>query len=326
MVGTDRSLDYPSDLLAVAVVTVVTGLFVFVSPLNGTPLRGVLSFGFVLFVPGYAVVAALVLPSDGDTAEGRRWPTESTGDADRTFDRLERLVLSFGVSVALTIVVGLALGLVQGRITPTAIFVCLAAVTAAGVGGAAVRRQRSERPFRSPSEAAAEDVRPGISDWTTAETAVNVTVAAAVVLAAVSVGLGLGDQREDDITGFGLLATDDDGELVASDYPSSLIRGASEPFAVQIDNREGEQVTYTVVVLLQRYEGGESVEETELQQFAATLEDGETRRVNHSVTPEVGSGNYRLTYLLYADSPPTNPSVETAYREVHIWVDVEGGS
>jgi len=32
--------------------------------------------------------------------------------------------------------------------------------------------------------------------------------------------------------------------------------------------------------------------------------------------------NMRLTFLLYRDSPPQNPSVDTAYREIHLRVNV----
>lgn len=41
-----------------------------------------------------------------------------------------------------------------------------------------------------------------------------------------------------------------------------------------------------------------------------------------TVTPSIQGDDVRLTILLYADSVPENPSRDTAYRSVHVWMDV----
>ena len=49
----------PADLAAVLVAVGLTLVFVFVPVLNETPLRVIIGLVFVLFVPGYAFIAAL---------------------------------------------------------------------------------------------------------------------------------------------------------------------------------------------------------------------------------------------------------------------------
>jgi uncharacterized membrane protein len=103
---------------------------------------------------------------------------------------------------------------------------------------------------------------------------------------------------------------------------------------VGIGNQEHEQVEYTVVVQLQRVEivnesgattNGTTVrvlEERGLQRFQAELAHNETWHNQHTVTPTMTGEGLRLQYLLYRGDPPAEPSAETAYRELHLWVNV----
>jgi len=44
------------------------------------------------------------------------------------------------------------------------------------------------------------------------------------------------------------------------------------------------------------------------------------------VTPTMTGRWLRLTYLLCTDEVPAEPSIESAYREVHLWVNVSESS
>jgi uncharacterized membrane protein len=44
------------------------------------------------------------------------------------------------------------------------------------------------------------------------------------------------------------------------------------------------------------------------------------------VTPTLTGQRLRLAYLLYRGSPPPDPTVENAYREVHLWINVSAPS
>ena len=80
----------PRDLALVIALTLACILFVMVPPLNETPVRVVLGLLLVLFLPGYSLIAAL-FPRGDD------------------LDAIERIALSFGLSIAVVPLIGLAL-------------------------------------------------------------------------------------------------------------------------------------------------------------------------------------------------------------------------
>ena len=80
----------PRDLTLAVLLTSSCTPFVFVPPLNETPVRIIPGLLLVLFLPGYSLIAAL-FPGRGDP------------------DGIERIALSFGVSIAVVPLIGLAL-------------------------------------------------------------------------------------------------------------------------------------------------------------------------------------------------------------------------
>jgi uncharacterized membrane protein len=80
----------PRDLAFVIALTLACVLFVLAPRLNETPVRVLLGLVLVLFLPGYSLVAALF--------PGRDDP-----------DGIERIALSFGLSIAVVPLLGLAL-------------------------------------------------------------------------------------------------------------------------------------------------------------------------------------------------------------------------
>lgn len=108
-------------LMAVALVTMVT---VFTIPQDLYPLayvRNVLGVIFVLFLPGYSFVKAFFL---------NKVPIKTSSE---NFDKIERFILSIGMSIALTPMVGLILyytPLGIGLIPVTLSLLVLAAVLA----------------------------------------------------------------------------------------------------------------------------------------------------------------------------------------------------
>jgi uncharacterized membrane protein len=60
----------------------------------------------------------------------------------------------------------------------------------------------------------------------------------------------------------------------------------------------------------------------ELRRFQPELGHNETWHRQHTVAPTMTGERLRLTYLLYRGPPPAEPSADTAYRELHLWVNV----
>jgi uncharacterized membrane protein len=315
-----------ADLLAIAVLTVVVGVFVFVPPLNNTPVRPVLSLVFVLFVPGYTVLS--VLFPKRDVSQETLRSVSATELLGGGLGSLERLVFSFAVSVAITILLGLALGLWIPGVTRANVYIGLTVLIALGIPFAAARRSRlpPDTRMRVPYRRVSNRIQSRLASQGPSANVVTGLLAVLLIVAVVSVGVGVGSSQGGQVTELYLLSENDSGAYVPRDYPETVAEGGSESLALGITNQEGETTPYTVVVLLQEFEGddgaGSPISETRLRTVSVTLDDNETEQIPHSIGPEVSDGSYRLTYLLYVGEPPDDPSVTNAYREVHLWIRI----
>jgi len=81
---------FPKDLALVIHLTLLCTPFVLIPLLNETPIRIILGLPLVLFLPGYSLITAL-FPGKDD------------------LDGIARIALSFGLSIAITPLLGLAL-------------------------------------------------------------------------------------------------------------------------------------------------------------------------------------------------------------------------
>lgn len=157
--------------------------------------------------------------------------------------------------------------------------------------------------------------------------ALNAVLVLAVLLAIGSVGYTVVvAEGTHQYTEFYLLAEDDSGELHAQDYPESIEADAPTTFYVGIHNHEGISTGYTIVVKLQRMyftEGTvEILEEERLESIDVPVpNDGQLIR-NVDVTPTLRGSQMRLVFLLYQDDPPAEPTMQNAYQETYLWIDV----
>lgn len=154
----------PADLAAVIAMVLVTNLAVFAPVLRDTPLRVPVGLAFILFIPGYAFIAAL-FPEAGDsptaTANGEADTDTSTpastapeADASRRsgIDGIERVALAFGLSIAITPLIGLGLNFTPWGIRLVPIMVAISLFTLGCVVVAASRRWAlpADERFRVP--------------------------------------------------------------------------------------------------------------------------------------------------------------------------------
>jgi len=344
----------PADLAAVVAVVLLTDLFVFAPVLRETPVRVVFGLAFVLFVPGYAFVAAL-FPEAGESPTGIEDVDDAEGDADPAaatdrsgIDGIERVALSFGLSIAVVPLLGLVLNFTPWGIRLVPIAVTVSGFTLVSTAVGAHRRweipeeERFAVPYRSWLAAGQSEL---FDPDSRADAALNVLLVASILLAAGSVTYAVAVPKPgESFTEFYLLTENESGDLVAAGYPTNMTRGESASVVVGIGNQEHESVEYTVVVELQRVEivnGTASaadgtttrnvttvrvLEERELRRFQVALANNETWHRPHTVTPAMTGEGLRLQYLLYRGEPPADPSGETAYRELHLWVNVSAAS
>ena len=113
---------FPKDLTLVILLTFLCILFVVIPPLNEiSPIRIIFGLPLVLFLPGYSLIAAL-FPRKDD------------------LDGIERIALSFGLSIAITPLLGLALNYTPFGIRLSPVLIVLSVFTIALAIGAYIRR------------------------------------------------------------------------------------------------------------------------------------------------------------------------------------------
>ena len=111
----------PGDLAAALAWTGLALLAVYLPVVNQTPLRVLFGLPLVLFVPGYVLIAAL-FPRNDD------------------LDWLERVALSFGLSIAVVPLIGLVLNYTPWGIRLDPVLVSLSAFVLVMAVAATVRR------------------------------------------------------------------------------------------------------------------------------------------------------------------------------------------
>jgi uncharacterized membrane protein len=340
--------ELPADLAAVLAVVAATCVTVLVPVLNETPLRAVFGLVFVLFLPGYAFVAAL-FPEAGtpptalideeevateNTAQAEEATESGTPLGDRGIDGIERVALSFGLSIAIVPLIGLVLNFTPWGIRLVPVLLSVAGFTVVATGLAAVRRQSlpADERFRVPYRHWIDDGREELFDpETRLDGALNVLLVASILLAVGAVGYAVVvPPAGEEFTEFYLLTEDENEELVAAEYPTEFTVGESQPVVVGIGNHEHEDLSYTVVVQLQTVEreGNETLvqERTELDRFTSpSIADNETWQMTHGIEPTRAGERLRVKYLLYRGDVPASPSEANAYRDVHLWVNVTQG-
>lgn len=110
-----------NDLIFIVAFVLISVVIITVPPLNATPIRAVVGFPLVLFLPGYSLVSALFPGKD-------------------ELDMLERIALSIGLSICIVVFIGLALNYTPWGIRLGPILLALSAFILIFTGVSAVRR------------------------------------------------------------------------------------------------------------------------------------------------------------------------------------------
>jgi|GEM_PF-1169656 len=274
------------DLVIAAACALVTVAVVLLVPSLG-PIRIVLGLPFVLLFPGYVLVAAL-------------YPRKED------LDSVERAALSFGLSIAIVPLIGLALNYSPWgiRLNPILAFVSLFIVM--GAGAAMYRRQAL------PAEEAFAISVP-LPRWSQVRLA---TVAQAVVVVLCLIGFGaavafLATSRgsSESFTEFYILGPDGRAE----GYPRTLELGDGLTVILGVVNREGDDAAYEIEATVDG--------QVAVLIDSVRLEDGERWEELVTLVPNQAGNSQKVEFLLYREEMD---GVDEAYRAVHLWVDVEG--
>lgn len=304
-------------LVAVGVHTQVTGRF-------GQFLLG----SFVLFfAPGYVLVAALFPGAGTETSRQARSVSDSLSGP---LTLGERLVLSFGASVALIPVLGLALALASLPYSLTVVTSTLAVLATLGAVIAWLRRIRlpRERRFGLALGKWGRDLYAFLAGGSSITSAVNIILAVSILVALGAVTYAVAvPQPSPGHTNFGLVTQNETtGEYVSSGYPTNMTQNEPADLVVQIENQHRESREYTVVAELQQVRTGderiEVLTEREVARFQVEAESGETVHRPHTIQPQQAGDDLRLAYYFYRGEAPENPSAATADENLYLWTNV----
>jgi len=282
------------DLWLIGILTILLAVVIAFVP--STIARIILGLPFLLFFPGYTLMAAL-FPKK-----------ESLGG-------VERVALSFGLSIAVVPLIGLGLNFTSWGIRLEPILISLAVFIIAASGVAWYRREKlaPEERFRVSFHFRL----PLFQDWqkqSMADKVLSVVLAVAILGAIGTLGYVVATPRVGEkFTEFYILDTGGKAE----NYPTELKVGKEGWVILGIVNHEQEKASYKVKVWIDGEKaklriGGEDRDEIEVE-----LEnEGRWERAVGFV-PQKAGGGQKMEFVLYKDGEP--------YFEepLNLWIDVE---
>ncbi len=271
-----------------SVIIVCSLLMVPLALFTSGALRILFSLAFILFFPGYTLITALF------PAKGR-------------LEGVERLALSFGLSLAVVPLIGLVLNFTPWGIRFVPILLSLLVFILIMCTVALYRRSRllpQERftvNFAGPLYAFAVDWA-GKKIW---DRVLVVLLLAAIAATIGTVVYAVGTPRASEkFTEFYILGPG--GK--ATDYPRQMILGTSAGVIAGVVNHEGDNVTYRIEIDMNGQPIGQ------IDNIALADEGKWEQPVSFNAT--VVGANQSVEFLLFRDSNAT------AYRNLHLWLDV----
>ena len=216
------------DLILVMLFTLLTMAFVIIPPLNETFIRTILGVLLVLFIPGYSLIAAL-FPKKEDLSG------------------IERAALSFGLSIAVTPLIGLALNYTPWGIRLDPILISLTYFTLIMVLVAFLRRRRlpEEERYTVAFMEFFRDIRASFQGESRTDKTLSIILIIAIVLAiSTTAYIIVKPKQGEKFTEFYILGPD--GK--ASNYPTNLTNGTQGKVIIGVVNHEYATIDYQLVV------------------------------------------------------------------------------
>ena len=279
---------FPNDLALVIFLTLLCIPFVLIPPLNETPVRIILGLPLVLFLPGYALIAAL-FPRKDD------------------LDGIERIALSFGLSIAISPLLGLGLNYTPFGIRLTPILIVLSVFTIALAIGAYVRRSRIPKEDRFGVDFGAffKSIKDSFktTDSKTDKILTAILIISILLAISVTVYVIVTPKEGEKFTEFYVLGPGG----MAEEYPTNLTVGEEGEVFIGVVNHEYAAVTYQLEL---KVNGGV------IDQKSIVLTHNKTWEGPFTFKPKKAGEDQKLEFLLY------KVGEEGIYRSLHLWVDV----
>lgn len=281
----------PVDIQIVVGLVLLTAVFILIPQLSDSAIRTVLGLPMVLFLPGYALIAAL-FPKNDD------------------LDGIERVALSFGLSIAVVPLIGLGLNYTPWGIRLLPILISLSIFTIGMCIIAVVRRANlvEEEAFHIPLRQSYESMQDEFHSESQSRLDKALTIILVISILASVVTLiyvVVTPKQGEQFTEFYILGSGG----MADDYPVNYTLGDSGKVIIGVVNHEYEDVNYTIDIQLEN----QSLQTTQ----EVNLEHNQTWEQPITVTPPFNGTDMKLQFLLYK-----NGNYTESYRDLHLWINV----
>ncbi len=279
------------DLLSIVTLSILLTLIIYLFP--ESVWRKVIGLPFILFFPGYSLITFL-------------FPEK------RSLDGIERVALSFGLSIAVTPLIGLALNYTPFGIRLTPILLSLASFNILFSLLAMHRRLNTRDPFIPSIE-----VDIGWEEMSKIDRILTVVLVMAIIASTVTLIYVIVTPKQGErFTEFYILGP----RGKAADYPTKLRVGQNATIIIGIANHEYRTVNYTVEIWLVNasYENNRTAihQMYFFDRFNVTLnhtdidiEGNWTPQWEMPYTFSIDKpGKYKMWFLLFKDYVPPLPS------------------
>jgi uncharacterized membrane protein len=272
------------DLIAIVIFSVV---LVPIVEFSSGALR-IAGLVFILFSPGYALIAAL-------------FPRKSA------IGGIERIALSFGLSIAVVPLIGLALNYTPSgiRLYPILISVLAFIILMAIVAWYRRKKLSLQDRFQLRIIGKLPSLKKSWSNKGKLDRVISILLVVAILGALGTLGFVITNPKVGEkFTEFYILGAD--GK--ADNYPKEIKLGNSAEVTVGIINREQELITYTVEVTI---DGEDAIT---LGPFNLLID--EEWETSVTLTPTTTGRSQKIEFKLY------KAGFDEIYLSLHLWVDV----
>ena len=252
-------------------------------------LRIALGLVFILFSPGYTLIAAL-FPRKSDIGG------------------IERVALSFGLSIAVVPLIGLVLNYTPWgiRLYPILISVLVFIVAMALVAWYRRRRLAPEEQFRIEVRPKLHSLRRSWASQGRWDRVLSVLLVAAILGAVGTLGYVIAQPKVGErFSELYILGP----EGKAEDYPREVILGQTASIGLGIANHEHQATTYRVEIMIDGQKVGALA--------PITLEHEKEWKGEVSFDPAKAGPHQKVEFWLYKNQG------EEVYLKTHLWVDVK---
>lgn len=318
---------YPVDIILSMFCSFIIIPIIFLN-LNDT-LKIVIGLSFLLFIPGYLVLFAI-------------FPTKKT---DKGIDFTERIALSFGISLVIVALTGIALYYTADKIQSESALLSIFIINIS-IGVLSIYRWFKTKPDERlvlSIDLASYKLKDKLD-----KVLISILIILILVTSTLFIFVITNPRFDEKFTSFNIL----DSDRMTTNYPHNIIAGENATIIIGVTNHEYQTINYTIEIWLinQTITYDESTKENIITYNNAWFIDKINTRLNHiDKNTEKGwesqwefnyifnitkkGENLTLAFLLY--KTPTNSydytndykdiieqKIDNSYKELYIWITV----